>query len=161
MIAQNPKVVPKIPAVHSTSFSGDTVELPRALHGKVGVLVIGFSQSSRKAVEEWGKGLSAIYGSSPTVVYYEMPVLASVPRLLRGFVTSRIRAAVSEKARPHFVPLLQDEDTWRELARCQAPDDAYVLLVDGVGVIQWQTQGPPTEAGMSALKHHVEALQRQ
>jgi hypothetical protein len=158
-IAQDRAAPAKIPAVHATSFSGIAIDLPQALQGKVGVLVLGFSQDSRKAVEAWGKGLAAAYDGAPRVAYYEMPVLASVPRLMRGFVLSRIRAAVSDPARPHFLPVLQDEAQWRTLAHYQTPDDAYVLVVDEVGTLQWKVQGPPTEAAIAALEQHVAALE--
>jgi hypothetical protein len=63
----------RIPEVHGTSLSNAAVNLPEALKGKVGVLVLGFSRDSREADSAWGKRLAADYRESPTVVYYEMP----------------------------------------------------------------------------------------
>ena len=78
-------VAQKIPELHGTTFSGQAVSLPEAFRGKVGILVIGFSQGSREAVTVWGTKLAADYLDSPSVAYYEIPVLASVPKLIRGF----------------------------------------------------------------------------
>jgi len=150
--------LPHIPSVHGTTFSDAKVDLPEALHGKVGILVVGFSQGSRDAVTTWGKKLATDYYDSTTVEYYEMPVLASVPRLLRGFVEGRIKASVSDRGRPHFLPLLDDEAAWRSLVHYNNPDDAYILLVDARGEILWQTEGPPTEATYALLKQRVEAI---
>jgi hypothetical protein len=149
----------KIPDVHGTSFTGATVDLPDALRGKAGVLVIGFSQGSRDAVTVWGKKLAVDYYDSPAVAYYEMPVLAGVPKLMRGFVAGRIKAAVSDRGRPHFVPLVENEAAWRSLVHYTAPDDAYVLVVDGFGVVRWQTQGQATDAAYAVLKQKLEALE--
>ena len=149
---------PRIPPVHGTTFSDVKVDLPEVLHGKVGILVVGFSQGSRDAVTTWGKKLAIDYYDSPTVLYYEMPMLASVPKLLRGFVQGRIKASVSDRGKPHFLPLTDDETQWRALTHYSAPDVPYILLVDGQGTIRWQTEGPPTDATYAALKQQVNTL---
>ena len=148
----------RIPAVHGTTFSNTHVDLPDALHGKVGILVVGFSQGSRDAVTVWGKKLAADYYDSPNVLYYEMPVLASVPKIMRGFVAGRIKSSVSDRGKPHFLPVTDDETQWRELTHYSAPNDPYILLVDGQGTVRWQTQGPPTDSIYAVLKQTVESL---
>jgi hypothetical protein len=151
----------RIPPFRGESFSGATVTLPADLHGHVGILVLGFSQSSREAVTLWGTRLAheSPAAAAAAISYYEIPVLASVPRVLRGFVAGRIRADVAEAARPHFVPLLDHVAVWRALAHYSAPDDAYILLVDGQGTVRWQTQGPPTDATYTALRQQLAALE--
>ena len=148
----------RIPPVHGTTFSNAEVDLPEALQGKVGILVVGFSQGSRDAVTTWGKKLATDYYDSPSVLYYEMPMLASVPKLLRGFVQGRIKASVSDRGKPHFLPLTDDEAEWRNITRYSAPNDPYILLVDGRGKVQWQTHGPPNEATYAALKQQIETI---
>ncbi|MGI4829713.1 MAG: hypothetical protein ACRYFU_16185, partial [Janthinobacterium lividum] len=86
-----------IPSSRGTLLSGQEVALPEALHGKVGVLVIGFSQASRGEVTDWGRKLGADYFDSPAVAFYELAMLAEVPRFLRGLVTRRIKDQVSER----------------------------------------------------------------
>ncbi len=147
-----------IPALHGTTFSDTRVDLPDALHGKVGILVVGFSQGSREAVTVWGKKLAADYYDSPNVLYYEMPMLASVPKFMRGFVAGRIKSSVSDRGRPHFLPITDDEPQWRNLTHYNEPDDPYVLLVDGQGAILWQAHGSPTDAVYANLKREVENL---
>jgi len=149
---------PRIPSVHGTTFSDAQVDLPEDLHGKVGILVLGFSQGSRDAVTTWGKKLAADFYDSPTVAYYEMPCLASVPKFMRGFVAGRIKASVSDRGKPHFLPLTEDEASWRVLAHYTAPDDPYILLVDGAGTVRWQTHGSPTDATYAALQQQIAAL---
>ncbi len=148
----------RIPEVHGVSFSGEGVNLPDGLRGKVGVLVVGFSRESRDAVTEWGKRLAADYRESPTVIYYEMPMLAGVPRMLRGFVVGKIKDSVPERARARFVPLMENEADWRALAHYKSGDDAYVIVVDERGVVLWQTHRAFSEAAYGAVKVRVEGL---
>ncbi len=150
----------RIPAVKGTTFAGQAVELPKDLQGKAGVLVVGFSQGSRAAVTEWGKRLAVDYYGSPTVAYYEMPVLAGVPRLLRGWVTGKIKDSVSERGKVHFLPVLENEEAWRTAVHYKGSDDAYVLVVDGQGRVRWQTQGGFSEGLYEVVKEQVAAAQR-
>ena len=149
----------RIPDVHATSFAGQHIDLPAQLQGRTGILVLGFSKDARNAARDWGRRLFADYNSSSTVSYFEMPVLAGVPRLLRGVVLHQIAADVSDPAKPHFVPITADEPRWRELAHYSAPDDAYVLIVDSNGLVRDTRSGPLTDASYAAIKRSVANLQ--
>ena len=144
-----------IPEVHSTAFAGNAVDLPKMLTGKVGVLVIGFSRESREPVAEWGKRLTAEYNGSATVLYYEMPMLAEVPRVLRGVVVRTMRKDVPEPAQARFVPLIEDEARWKDLVGYGRPEDAYVVVIDGAGKVSGREHGPATEASFAEVKARV------
>ena len=148
----------RIPELNGISFSEQAVRLPQDLQGKVGVLVVGFSQGSRDAVTAWGKRLAVDYASSPTVAFYELPVLEGVPRFLRGMVTGKIKSSVSERGKPHFVPILENGAAWRALAQYKGGDAAYVMVVDGTGVVRWQSHDAFSEAVYGAMQREVEGL---
>jgi hypothetical protein len=147
----------RIPEVHGTSLSNETVNLPEALEGKTGILVLGFSRGSRDGVSGWGKRLAADYRRSPGVVYYEMPVLASVPGLMRGLVVRSMKSSVPERAQSRFVPITDKEPAWRTIVHYGASDDPYLLVVNGQGDVIWQTQGQPTDSAYAALKQRIDA----
>jgi hypothetical protein len=146
----------KVPELHGTSFTNQPVNLPQDLQGKIGLLVIGFSQGSREAVTAWGKRLATDYSDSPAVKFYEMAVLASVPKFMRGFVAGKIKNSVSDRGKPHFVPITENEAAWRVLTHYERGDDAYVLVVDGQGTVLWQTHGDFSESSYGAMKEQVE-----
>jgi len=149
----------RIPDVHTTSFSGDLVDLPAMLQGKIAILILGFSKGSRNQATLWGRRLPTDYFYSPDVLYFEMPVLEAVPRLLRGAVLRSIKSEVSVRSQPHFAPLTTDEQRWRTVVHYNQPDDAYVLVVDSNGLVQAQFQGEPTDASYQEMKRRVEQLQ--
>ncbi len=144
-----------IPAVHTEALAGNQVNLPDDLHGHTAILVIGFSRGSQDEVAAWGKRLAADYNGSPTVQYYELAMLASVPRPLRGFVTRSMKKSVPERAHAHFLPIITGEDAWRALARYKGGDSAYLLVVDPTGTVRWQTQGPATDGTAQELRRHL------
>lgn len=149
-----------IPAVHGTSLTGAPVELPGVLAGKVGVLVVGFSKDSRDPVAAWGRRLAGAYKGSPVVLYYEMPMLAEVPRLLRGVVVRSMKKEVPERAQPRFVPITEDEARWKSLAGYEKGDEAYVLVVDGGGVVRWRGHGAADDVAFAEVLKQVQTAGR-
>jgi hypothetical protein len=158
--ASHPCVAARIPEVHGTSLTNESVNLPEALQGRPAVLILGFSRGSREAVAGWGRRLAADYRSSPEVMYYEMPVLGSVPGMMRGFVVRSMRSSVPQRAQARFVPITEHEAAWRGLVHYGQADDPYLLVIDGKGEVVWQTQGQPTDTAYAALKRQVEAIVR-
>jgi hypothetical protein len=127
----------------------------------VGVLVLGFSKSSGDTSKGWGQRLAQSYVESSGVMYYQMPVLESVPKLIRSMVVKSIRSSVPVAEQIHFLPVFSDEVEWRKIARYTNADDAYVLVVDGNGRVRWQTSGKVTDAGFATLKEEVDTLRAQ
>jgi len=148
----------RIPTTHGTSFAGTQVTLPDDLRGKVGVLVLGFSKSSGDVSKGWGQRLSASYHDSNDVAYYQMPVLESVPKLIRSIVVKSIKSGVPETEQAHFMPVFSGEAEWQKVAHYSNADDAYILVVDGQGDVRWLTSGKVTDAGLAALRTQVEQL---
>jgi ATP10 protein len=161
VLAAAGEVAARIPSFQGTTFAGQTVSLPQQLKGGVGVLVLGFSKSSGGVCKDWGQRLAENYGGSHDVMYFQMPVLESVPKLIRGMVMRSIKSGVPEAEQPHFLPVFSNEAEWRTIARYTNPDDAYILVVDGQGIVRWQTSGKVTDAGFAALKQQVETARTQ
>ena len=148
----------RIPSVQGTTFAGQAVSLPQQLEGRVGVLVLGFSKSSGDVCKGWGQRVAESYRDSHGVVYFQMPVLESVPKLIRGMVVKSIKSGLPEAEQTHFLPVFSNEAEWRTIARYSNPDDAYVLVVDEHGTVRWQTSGKATDSGFAALKQQVETV---
>ena len=160
IVAQQPTVA-VIPAASGTTLSGDKVSLPQDLHGRPGVLILGFTQASREQATAWGKRLAVDFHDAPEIHFYETPMLAGVPRLLRGMVLKKIAGTVSENGKHHFLPLYDHEAEWRSAVQYSQPADAYVLLLDGSGNIRWRTQGALSEAADAELQRRLQALRMQ
>jgi hypothetical protein len=147
-----------IPEVHGTVLTGEKVDLPDALKGKVGVLIVGFSQASREQVTAWGRRLAGDYRGSNAVLYFEMPVVESVPKLLRGWVMKKMGESVPDRAKGTFLPLVDHEKEWKAAVRYTQADDAYVLVVDGAGIVRARAEGTASDESYAAVKRTVEGL---
>jgi hypothetical protein len=147
-----------IPKAEGTTLTGKAIVLPEAMKSKVGVLVLGFSHGSQEQVAAWGRRLAADYAQSKDVVYFEVPILAGAPKILRGMIVKKMASSVPKVERPHFLPLTENEAGWRTVAHFSKPDDAYVLVIDGNGSVLWQTEGDTTDATYRRLKEKLAAV---
>jgi hypothetical protein len=150
-----------VPKSHGTTLSGAAVSFPDALKGKFGVLVVGFSHASQEQVASWGRLLEADYGQSPKVTYFEIPMLAGAPKLLRGMIVKSMTKSVPGPERPHFLPMTEGEPAWRAVAHYNKPDDAYVMIVDENGTVRWQTEGEATDAAYADFKKNLATVMAQ
>jgi hypothetical protein len=148
-----------IPATRATTLTGALVVLPGSVKGKVGVMVVGFTKDSKAPIQAWGKRLAADYPDASGVVYYELPVLASAPALVRVTIEEQMKLSLSAAEREHFLPITQNEAGWLAAAHYVKGDDAYVLLIGGDGAVRWQTQGPVTDANYAQLKGKIAEMQ--
>ena len=150
--------VNRIPDIHSTDLTGKRVDLPAMLGQRAAVLVVGFSRESRDEATAWGTRLARDFGSSPDVAYYELAMLEDVPKLLRGLVLRSISRSVSERGKPHLLPLTSEEARWKAVTHFGNANDAYVLIVDSKGAVRWQAAGEPTEERYQAMRHALLAV---
>jgi len=141
-----------IPPTRGTTLAGTEVKLPEAFKAKITILVVGFSHTSQEQIGNWGRLISADYGKSPEVDYFELAMLARAPKLLRGMILKRLESMVPFEERPHYIPVLEGESGWRTAAHYDKPDDAYILLVDRKGTVLWQSEGEPTNALYARFK---------
>ena len=145
----------RIPAARCVSLAGDSVSLPGDLGQRTAVLVIGFSRSSQTEVRGWSKRLAADYPDSPNVAYYEVAMLSGVPKFLRGIVVRSMKKDVPERAQGHFLPLTDDDTAWRKVVHFDNADAAYVVVIDGRGMVRWQTVGDASDDAYAELKRHL------
>jgi hypothetical protein len=145
-----------VPALHGTSLAGSEITFPDALKDKVNIVVVGFSHPSQEQIANWGRLISADYARSTNVNYFELAMLASAPKMLRGMIIKRMGSSVPFDERGHYIPVLEGEAAWRAVTHYNKPDDAYLLLVDQKGTVLWQTEGDPTDAAYASFRHEVE-----
>lgn len=150
----------RIPSGPVTTLADRTVQLPAQLPGRATVLIVGFGRHSQDATTAWEKPVRQQLANPPAVGFYDMAMLSEVPGFVRGLVLRRIRKEVPDVLKPNFVPLFSDEDAWKLVAGYSAdqPEAAYVLLVDGHGVVRWSTHAAYTPGGFHQLTQAAQQL---
>jgi hypothetical protein len=135
----------RFPSVEGETLAGQKISLPQAAAGQPAVVVIGFTQSSRNQTKAWA---DRVRSQLPT---YSVAVLEDAPRLVRGMAVHGMKSGVPEDQRDHFVVIYQNEKELKQAAGFDAPNDAYVLLLDKNGVVRWHFHGPVTDTAIEEL----------
>lgn len=151
-------VAETIPSIRTESFSGQLVQFPEALRGKVGILVISFTKRGGIAAAEWSRRIDTVFGSYPRVAIYAIAVLADVPRFIRPIIVRGIKSSLPQRDYAHFVPIYQDEPQWRSAVNYEDKDDAYVLVLDRNAQIVEVLHGAVNDAKYNALESKVISL---
>jgi hypothetical protein len=142
----------ELPRIDGKNLLDRKVELPQAAAGHPAVLVIGFTHASQHQVKPWAAKLG------PLVATWQIAELQDVPRLVRGMVEHGIKSDTPADQRERFVMTFQGEKELKAAAEFSAPDDAYLLVLDGSGTIRWRYHGPLTDPALNEVKNQIAAL---
>ena len=123
----------QLPRIEGENLFGHQVILPDDASGTVAVLILGFSKASKTPTANWQKRIKSEVSAQPGLAVYQLPVLEDVPRLVRSMVISSMKSGVPESQRDRFIPLLHGEAELKKLVNFQAPDDAYLVVLDRSG----------------------------
>lgn len=144
-----------IPAFTGPTLANETLHLPS---GSKAVLVLGFSKKSGDACKPWFDGVATQLKSKPQVGYYEMPVLAGAPTVIRGMIVHNIRNSLNTDQQKHFAPVMENAQPWKDAAHFSAPDDPYILIIDEHGTILWRDSGAWSPAKEHELQQAIASL---
>jgi hypothetical protein len=147
-----------MPRIEGESFAGQKIVLPDDAHGKIAVLVFGFTKASKVPTSAWAQKINGEFGSHDGFELYELPVLEDVPRLIRGMVISSIKKGVPENRRARFVPIVQNESGLKRLVNYKEPDDAYLVTLDPTGQVVAQMHGQFTDAAYAHCRTDLQSL---
>ncbi len=124
--------------------------IPDDLPERPSLLIAGFSPDSATQTAHWRRRLAQEEGLRGLVEVYQIAILQSVPRLLRGMVISGIRRDVPPSQHERFLVVTRDEAAWKALTSYTDPDAAYLVLMAG-GQVLWRSEGAYSDAAMRAL----------
>lgn len=142
----------QLPRIEGTNLLDQKVELPEAAGGHAAVLVLGFTHASQHEVKPWAAKLTPLH---PT---WQVAVLQDVPRLVRGMVEHGIKSGTPADQRGHFLMAFHGEKELKDAAGFSAPDDAYVLVIDGSGAIRFKYHGAVTDSALGELQRRMAEL---
>ena len=156
VVAQAAPPAEPLPSFQAETLLGKKLELPDALRGHATVLIIGFSHGSQSETKAWGIRLEG------DLHPYSIAVLEEVPRLVRGMATKGIKSGVPDSTKDRFLLAFHEEKELKEAVGFQAPNDAYVVLLDRDGLMQWKFHGSVSDSVAAELErrfHAIEALE--
>jgi len=139
-------------------LTGRKAILPEAASGRVALLALGFTYDSRFAVEAWVNRFRKDFGANPRLTFFEVPMIAGLARLGRWFIDSGMRRGTPREDQENVITVYGGADPWKQRLDFQAPDAAYLILLDQRGIVRWRHSGLFDEKVYQTLFNQLPAL---
>ncbi|MDP8980648.1 MAG: mitochondrial ATPase complex subunit ATP10 [Acidobacteriota bacterium] len=148
------KIGDSFPVVAGETLSGNRMTLPAGVAGNSAIVVFSFSRVGGTDARLWNDRVASDAGLRG-ITSFTLMMLESVPRILRGMVSSSIRKQVPPAMYDRFTLIFRDEEMWKQ--RLAAFDDrhAYVLLINDAARICWMGSGRFSDLAFQQLKEAV------
>ena len=131
-----------LPELQGQTLTGRTVVLPRASSGKVTLVAMGFTYSSRYAVEAWAEWYRTTIDPSD-VTFFEVPMIGGLATLGRWFIDRGMRNGTPADLHDQVITVYRGTGDWKKRLSYSADhkDAAYLIVFDGEGVVRWLDHG--------------------
>ncbi len=148
----------RMPVLKGDLLSGKQAVLPDLAVGQTTLVILGFSYDSRFQVEAWAEKFRTRFASRPDVTLFEVPMMGSAARLGRWFIDSGMRKATPPELHGRVMTVYGGNSDWKARVGFSAPDDAYLVLIDRLGIVRWLGRGPVSEARFQEVAEVVDSL---
>jgi hypothetical protein len=154
------RVGDRLPVLKGQFLSGRDVELPRASSGKIALVAMGFTYKSRFPVEAWGGWYGATIGSRTDVTFFEVPMIGGLATLGRWFIDRGMRSGTPAELHERVITVYGGTGDWKKRVAYSAEheDDAYLIVLDGDGIVQWLHHGGFDQARAGELRARLTSL---
>ena len=154
------RVGDRLPVLKGQFLSGRDAELPRASSGKVALVAMGFTYKSRFPVEAWGSWYRATIGSRTDVTFFEVPMIGGLATLGRWFIDRGMRSGTPVELHDRVITVYGGTGDWKKRLAYSAEheDDAYLIVLDRDGVVQWLHHGGFDQARADDLRGLLTSL---
>jgi hypothetical protein len=150
-----------MPLLRGEFLTGRQAQLPEAASGRVALLALGFTYNSRFPVEAWIGRFRKDFGTNPQVTFFEIPMIGGIARLGKWFIDSGMRKGTPRSDQENVITVYGGTDSWKQRMGYQAPDAAYLLLLDKHGVVRWRYSGSFDEEAYKDLHAQMFSLLRE
>ncbi len=132
-----------LPKLKGQTLTGRTAVLPQEPAGKATLVAMGFTYSSRCAVEAWAEWYRTTIDPKTDVTFFEVPMIGGVASLGRWFINRGMRNGTPTELHDHVITVYQGTADWKKRLSFSADhkDDAYLIVFDRAGVVRWVHHG--------------------
>lgn len=147
-----------MPTINGAFLTGRKAALPDAARGRVALIALGFTYESRFEVEAWVGRFREEFDHDPRVTFFEVPVIGGVARAGKWFIDAGMRSGTPRKDQENVITVYGGSDIWKRRVAFESPNAAYLILIDGHGVVRWTFSGQFSKESYAALASRVAAL---
>ncbi len=159
-VQEHLRVGDPLPTLEGQLLTGRDAVLPQAASGEVTLVAIGFTYQSRVPVEAWADWHRTTVGSRADVTLFEVPMIGGLASLGRWFIDRGMRSGTPADLHDRVLTVYGGTGEWkRRLSYSpEHKDDAYLIVVDREGIVQWLHHGAFDQAQADGLLRVLTSL---
>jgi hypothetical protein len=141
-------------------LTGRDAALPEVSSGVIRLVALGFTYDSRFPVEAWADWYRTAIGPRTDVTLLEVPMISGLATLGQWFIDRGMRNGTPVALHENVITVYGGTGAWKA-ALGYGPgheDDAYLVVLDGDGVVQWGYHGMFDDATAGELRDVIMAL---
>ncbi|MDA1184791.1 MAG: hypothetical protein O2930_09125 [Acidobacteria bacterium] len=150
----------RFPMLRGQFLTGSDAALPEASSGVTRPVAIGFTYESRFPVEAWADWYSTAIGPRTDVTFFEAPMISGWATLGQWFIDRGMRNGTPVALHENVITVYGGAGAWKD-ALGYGPgyeNDAYLVVLDGDGVVQWRYHGMFDDATAGRLRDVIVSL---
>ncbi len=147
-----------LPPLAGEYLSKRKAALPGDAHGKVALLLMGFSYNSRFPVERFAKEFEKAFPVSPGITFFEVPLIGGMARMAAPFIDSGMRRGTPRDKHENVITVYGGVAPWKKQLGVRNDQDAHLVLLDRQGIVRWIYRGGYTESAFQKLSEETRKL---
>ncbi len=124
------------------------------------LVAMGFTYESRYPVEAWADWYRTALGSRTDVTFFEVPIISGLATLGQWFIDRGMRNGTPVALHQNVITVYGGTGVWKA-ALDYGPrheDDAYLIVLDGDGVVKWRHHGMFDDVTAGQLRDVIVSL---
>jgi hypothetical protein len=150
------------PVLSGQFLTGRDAALPQESSGSTRLVAMGFTYKSRFPVEAWAEWYSTAIGRREDITLFEVPMISGLATFGQWFIDRGMRNGTPTELHENVITVYSGANEWKT-ALAYGPgreDDAYLIVIDGGGIVQWFHHGMFDDFTAAQLRGVILSLAR-
>jgi hypothetical protein len=155
--ARNALINTPFPELKAQTLAKQEMLFPKDVAGKPTIICIAFEGSAQSLVDTWTTPVLAKYPNQE-VNYYEIPMITSGYKLMRGFIDGGMRSGVPKELHKNVATYYGGLSDYKKGLMMDKKGSCYTFLLDKSGVIQYVSEGVSNDDKLTEMYAVIERI---
>jgi len=151
-VSRSSDAAENLPVTPAETLSGQKLQFPTALTGKLSVCVFGFSKEAGDRTKTWMTRLN-----QDGMNAWSIANLEKAPAMVRGMIRGSMRKGTPAPQQDRSLIMTKDETAWKRALRSTQDNLPVVVLLDPSGRVLWTYEGVFRSDAYGQLKSNLAA----
>jgi putative protein-disulfide isomerase len=149
-LKRNAIINSKFPDLKAETLAKQDIEVPKDMLGKPTIVCIAFDGSVQNLIDTWASPILAKFPNKE-INYYEIPMIKTGYKLMRGMIDGGMRSGVSEALHNNVATYYGSLSDYKKQLMMDDKDNCYLFLLDKEGMIKYTSDANADDTKLAEL----------